>query len=283
MRCIGQVLGREHARTLNNFLLFEGIANQMEEEAHEAFQVWIHAEEDVERARSILSAYLAHPNDPRFVVGEVKPERSRPTRVYDRTNLFKSSASFGLGPVTMIFIAICVTLYILVDYAGWEDLGRKLLMSSLVSNNPMVELQDILHGEVWRLFTPVLLHGSIPHILFNMFAFKDLGSVIEARFSSLRLLLMIVSIGVFSNLVQFVWAGPSFLGMSGVIYGLFGYIWMRARHDPTSGLFVPTRLVTMMLVWFFICWLPGMNVANGAHAGGLVIGVVWGYLGSKMT
>jgi len=69
--------------------------------------------------------------------------------------------------------------------------------------------------------------------------------------------------------------------MSGVVYGLLGYIWMRGKFDPGSGLYLHPTTLTMMIIWFFACFTPIVpHVANAAHAGGLVMGIAWGYLSS---
>src|SRR2546430_2659564 len=113
-------------------------------------------------------------------------------------------------------------------------------------------LSEIRHGELWRLITPIFIHFGILHILFNMMWLRDLGSMIEARQSSLHLLILVVIIAVCSNLGQVLldhW--PVFGGMSGVIYGLLGYVWIRGKLDPGSGLFLHPSTVTMMIVWSF--------------------------------
>jgi GlpG protein len=72
---------------------------------------------------------------------------------------------------------------------------------------------------------------------------------------------------------------PNFGGMSGVVFGLLGYCWMRGKFDLTSGLYVSGQTAGFMIAWFFICLAGFMGpVANGAHGVGLVAGVVWGYL-----
>jgi GlpG protein len=138
-------------------------------------------------------------------------------------------------------------------------------------------LPEIRHGEVWRLLTPIFIHMGLLHILFNMLWLKDLGSMIEARMGTLKLLLLVVVIGIGSNLGQDWLFGPWFGGMSGVIYGLFGFIWMRGKFDAASGLRLPQADVVMMVGWFFLC-LFGIipNVANAAHGFGLVMGMIWG-------
>jgi GlpG protein len=143
-------------------------------------------------------------------------------------------------------------------------------------------LTEIFQGEVWRLFTPVLVHGSWLHLLLNMMWMLDLGSMIEGRQGTGRVGLLVVVIAVMSNLGQYFLTGsPLFYGMSGVVYGLLGYVWMKGKFDPGSGLFLHPHTVAMMLIWFVLCmtpWIP--RIANGAHAVGLGLGVLWGYLAS---
>jgi membrane associated rhomboid family serine protease len=69
--------------------------------------------------------------------------------------------------------------------------------------------------------------------------------------------------------------------MSGVVYGLLGYIWMKGKYDPGSRLFLHKTTVAFMISWYFLCF-TGMfgPIANGAHTAGLVIGVAWGFISS---
>jgi len=111
---------------------------------------------------------------------------------------------------------------------------------------------------------------------------RDLGSMIEARQTSLQLALLVLFVAASSNVMQFYIGGaPNFGGMSGVVYGLLGYVWLRGKFDPGSGLFLHSATVTMMIVWFFVCLLGLIpHIANTAHAVGLVVGMSWGYLSS---
>jgi len=70
---------------------------------------------------------------------------------------------------------------------------------------------------------------------------------------------------------------PLFGGMSGVLYGLFGYAWMKSRFEPGLGLWVDQGTVVILIAWFFLC-MTGLvgPIANAAHAGGLVSGLVIG-------
>jgi GlpG protein len=89
--------------------------------------------------------------------------------------------------------------------------------------------------------------------------------------------------GIGSNLVQFHYGDTYvFGGMSGVVYGLLGYVWMKARFDPNSGFLLHQQTVLIMIAWFFLCAFGVIpNVANWAHGAGLAIGIVWGFLSAK--
>jgi membrane associated rhomboid family serine protease len=140
-------------------------------------------------------------------------------------------------------------------------------------------LPEVRRGELWRLITPIFIHFSWMHILFNMLWLKDLGSMIEARQGSGFLTIMVLVTAIASNLAQFLAVGPDFGGMSGVVYALMGYIWIRGKLDPGSGLFLHPSTVMMMIIWFFVCWTGAVgHVANFAHAGGLLAGMAWGGL-----
>ena len=71
--------------------------------------------------------------------------------------------------------------------------------------------------------------------------------------------------------------------MSGVVYGLFGYVWMKARFQPELGLAISPNTILFMMLWFFLCMTPwihslfGSGVANVAHASGLIAGMLIGY------
>jgi len=93
---------------------------------------------------------------------------------------------------------------------------------------------------------------------------------------------MVLAIAIPSNLAQYAVSGPTFGGMSGVVYGLLGYIWIRGKFDPGAGLRLHPSTVTMMIAWYFLCWTGWVGpVANTIHTVGLLIGMGWGWLAAR--
>ena len=73
-----------------------------------------------------------------------------------------------------------------------------------------------------------------------------------------------------------------FGGMSGVVYGLLGYAWMKTRYDPFAGILIRTDAVVILLIWFLIGVFNGfssmgLHMANWAHGVGFLAGLVIGY------
>ena len=152
-----------------------------------------------------------------------------------------------------------------------------LAMLNSPFSNPVPEVRN---GEIWRLVTPIFLHFGFMHILFNMLCLMDFGSMVEARQNSWLLALLALVFAVVPNLAQYFWSGPVFGGMSGVTYGLAGYIWIRGKCDPGSGLFLHRSTVTMLIVWLFLGFAGLTGSANAVHATALLLGMAWGYLSS---
>jgi len=296
MRLIGHLAEESAARLFGDYLLVQGIDNRLEHQAADGWGVWVHDEDKVSEAAALLTAFRANPADAKYQTGARKAAAVRAAeeegqeayrkRLRDRRHLFRPLTAYGFGPLTFALIAISVAVA-LVSKLG---LDKERIMSLFITNfmmggmyvAPDASLPEIRHGEIWRLFTPIFIHFGILHILFNMMWLRDLGSMIEGRQSTLMLLLLVLVIAPCSNLGEFYLGHtPAFGGMSGVVYGLLGYIWLRGKFDPASGLYLHPTTVTMMIIWFFACYTGFLGqVANTAHAVGLGMGMAWGYLSS---
>ena len=146
-------------------------------------------------------------------------------------------------------------------------------------------------GEVWRLFTPCLIHGSFLHILFNMMWLWMLGGQLEERLKKWQYLVITLIIGVVSNTVQYLMSGPFFIGYSGIVCGLVGFIWMRQRRAPWEGYPLPRsstvflgvfvlgmwslQLISFVLLRFHLAEFS-LNIANSAHIAGAISGMILG-------
>ena len=109
-----------------------------------------------------------------------------------------------------------------------------------------------------------------------------MGGGLEGKLGLGRTLGFILLAAVVSNLRQYFLSGPAFGGMSGVNYALFGYIWIRGNIDPRFGLQLDQGTITMLLIWFVVCFTGLVdNIANAAQTLGLIVGVIAGWLAAQ--
>jgi GlpG protein len=104
---------------------------------------------------------------------------------------------------------------------------------------------------------------------------------------------LVILIAIVSNVAQYLMGGPYFIGISGVVVGLGGFIWMRQRKAPWEGYSVQKS--ALLLLFFFVgamvaldgvIWglrlfftkLPTLQIANTAHVVGGITGILLGRL-----
>lgn len=188
-------------------------------------------------------------------------------------------------PVVITLLLLSMMGAALVSYAfplvHWFTFQDYLLIGENVRYE-FAEL-SLARGEYWRLVTPVFLHFGIFHVAFNSLWLWELGRRIEILAGSLHMFMIVLLMAIASNVGQYLWSGPAlFGGMSGVVYGLLGYVWIRNRVSPRVILSLPGGLLAFMLIWLlagmsgFMELLMGVSIANAAHAIGLISGMVLG-------
>ncbi|MDH5407130.1 MAG: rhomboid family intramembrane serine protease [Gammaproteobacteria bacterium] len=180
--------------------------------------------------------------------------------------------------LTYALLGLCIIVGLGTNLGGNRDLISNFLISNSNWNGHQF-LPEVFAGQYWRLITPIFLHFSEIHIIFNGLWLWQLGRVIELLDQAWKLGAMVLTIGLLSNLAQYMFAGPLFGGMSGVVYGLLGYVWAQGKFNPRARLILNPQITAMMMIWFVVCWtgLVG-NIANMAHTVGLLVGVIWGWL-----
>ena len=289
MRQLVRYESEEQARILGDALFADGIEVKVDDSREGGWLVWIQNETDVPRARDILAEYERDPGGSRFAaateVAKTKRKEREKAAAKDRNQTVRlrerwaAQSSTSIGPVSIALILCSAVVAVLtkLDIGNPGASAFTFAGFTIVDDGRSIEwsgLDDIMSGQVWRLVTPIFLHGGFLHILFNMWWLKDLGSMIERLQSSLFLLVFVLVVAIVSNGGQyFVSQHPLFGGMSGVNYALLGYIWIRSRVDPTSGYAISGRTVVWMLAWFAICFTGLVGaVANTAHTVGLLMG-----------
>ncbi len=198
---------------------------------------------------------------------------------------------FTRVPVTLITLLLGICGFFLVSY-----LPNSVHLLTFVDFNlangkgpQFVPVEETFAaGEYWRFVTPAFLHFGIFHVVFNSLWLWEFGRRVELVSGRSAYLVLMLALASVSNAGQYLWDGPVlFGGLSGVVYGLVGYVWIRNRVAPNPLLNVQPGIIYMLIGWLLICLFGIVDVfinggvANGAHVSGLLIGMLAGALAGR--
>ena len=173
---------------------------------------------------------------------------------------------------TYILIALNVLVYVYTSVAGGNFLETNY---DLISQYGQVNGLVIHYGQYWQLLTSMFVHASIAHLAGNMLFLLIFGLRGEEMFSLPEYSLIYFLGGLTGNLLSLVFLPldvPS-AGASGAIFAMFGACAVYARRS------VGQSIIGALIYAFFLLFLSsGPNVNDSAHIGGLVAGLLIGYI-----
>ncbi|HID32961.1 MAG TPA: rhomboid family intramembrane serine protease [Anaerolineae bacterium] len=177
--------------------------------------------------------------------------------------------------VTYALMAVTASVYLL------QTFGPQVMGVSLVTAWGLKSNAAIMAGEWWRLFTPMLLHGSIFHIGFNMYALYVLGPSLERFYGGWRFLLLYVVAGFAGNTLSFILSPYNSLGASTAIFGLLGaqgvFLYLHRDLFGDAARRSLANIVFIAAVNLVIGLSPGID--NWGHMGGLIGGTLFAWFG----
>jgi GlpG protein len=243
-------------------------------------EIWVYDEDQIAQAKKEWDDFLDDPESEKFqqakkIARKIHQQKELENKERNRLYVDVRAQRFNFlgNRVTLIMIIASVVIYLLQQFV--RDINVVIFLNSLFINHPDFPLfYFVSRGEVWRLVTPIFMHGGLLHILFNMMWLFSLGSLIESRKGPKKLIGIILFIAIVSNVAQYLYAGPMFLGMSGVIFGLLGYIWMKMKFQAYEGIAIERENITFMLIWMVVCMTGFIGpIANACHVVGLLSGI----------
>lgn len=185
--------------------------------------------------------------------------------------------------ITYGLIAVNVIIFMF----GFFDPSREIQMFLSGANNRDLVL---LEGELYRLFSSMFLHASLPHVVFNMFSLYIIGSNLEAIYGHVRFTIIYLLGGLTGALLSTLLSDVYSVGASGAVFAVFGgQIVFLYRHRKLLGRAGQAQMRQMILIaaMNFAVGLAsslspqGVSIDNWAHIGGFVGGLILaGYIGS---
>jgi GlpG protein len=298
MRQIGTLPDEQDAQRLAAYLVTQGIDAHAERDST-GWKIWVRDENRIAEAREEFVTFRDDPHAARYDGAEREAESIRRELVQQRLAAQKNviemrgrwkTAVVQRAPLTMTLMAlsILVTLFggfgkATEGFAGMinEELSFVSREDFRATPHPLASLAK---GELWRAITPIFIHADFIHLAFNMSMFYQFGRLVEATRSTAWAGMAVLVIAVISNMSQglapdALGGSPFFMGMSGVVYGLFGYAWVKSKFDPQPGFYLSPVTVLILMGWLVLCMTPAIqNIANVAHVVGLVVGAAFAYL-----
>ena len=209
------------------------------------------------------------------VTKDINEKTEKENQLYERTFMPKKSV------FTYLIIMLCIAMFVLTAIAVkfdlqtiWSGFSVKTL-DDYGANNSLLVKNSL---ELWRLVTYMFLHGSIIHILVNMYSLHALGVQIETFFGKWKFLLIYLFSGITGGILSaaastFSSLGSSTsVGASGAIFGLLGaMLYFGFHYRAYFGQAVRLQIIPVIIANLAIGFmLP--NVDNMCHIGGLVGG-----------
>ncbi len=178
--------------------------------------------------------------------------------------------------MTYVLIGVTVAVYV-IQFLVETVYGFDLLFLYGGKVN-----EYIMQGEVWRLITPILLHGSILHLGMNMYALYIIGSRLERFYGHGRLLLLYLLCGFSGNVLSFVLTENPSLGASTAVFGLLAaegvFIFQnRKLFGKTNTQRSLMNLVFILGINLVYGFAPGTQIDNMGHIGGLIGGIFFAW------
>ena len=184
------------------------------------------------------------------------------------------SLNFQRTPVTLTLTALAAALAIVceLDPERWSYYYNDLRLGIW---------WQLWQGELWRPITTTLLHGGLIHAFFNVYVTAIFGPTIEEWLGPFRTLLLLAGLAFVSSLSQYAFTTTphGIVGLSGVVYGLFGFLLVGRRYRSEFAWVCNESTIRLLLAWLVVCipltHLGIMRVANVAHFAGLGFGILY--------
>lgn len=254
------------AQTFVDYMKTKGVMLHIEVDPNGISKIFL-ADNDahhLDLVKRELIKYTHNINDERYSNAAWQVGESRNFKVKEHPSNFILPKIQIAGFVTTTITVISIVLYLL----------------SLFSN-PIMLLNYFGYplpyqaGEIWRYLTPIFIHFSLLHILFNLTWWWYLGGMIEKRLGWGKLVEIALISGLLSNYAQASISGPDFGGLSGVIYALMGYVWLYGENIKSTGISLARALIGIAIIWLIAGYTGILGaIANTAHLVGLIIGLI---------
>lgn len=256
---LGHINNPRACKAFSDYLKTQGIEHQIKlDEEDKQISLFVLAEQ-FESAQVLFSDFVANPEQEKYLQASWQVNET----------ISGTGQSLGLkaiwqanGAVTKAITLICIGIYVLSTFGYFVSIFNQLSFSWQVE-------------QIYRLFTPAIMHLSALHLAFNMSWWWYLGGKVENHLGAQPLIVIMILTAISSNISQALLVDTNFAGLSGVNYGLAGFVWLYGRLTQHPQINLANNIFGFLIVWMllgFVDLLP-INMANWAHLFGLLSGL----------
>jgi rhomboid protease GluP len=178
-----------------------------------------------------------------------------------------------MDPVSLLILINCAIFavpYITSFDGPFQDSFNNFLSLGWVS------ARDISNGEYYRIVTSSFLHADLMHLFVNMYSLYNVGASVRFLWGNGGFFLIYILSGIIAAITSFMLGrGPS-VGASGAIFGLVGALLSYAIINNQPGML--QQIIIVIAINALIGFLPGSRIDNFGHLGGLIAGIVIGFV-----
>lgn len=198
----------------------------------------------------------------------------------------KKKDKIYIRPVTL-GILICNLVYFFVVMAKNKDIFA-VYQSDVMLNMGALSYDMVKSGQWYRLLSSIFMHFGISHLFNNMLLLVYLGNVLEEKIGRFAYLFLYLVCGVMGNIVSLqyyhmIGEDAVSAGASGAIFGIIGILFMVLLLQGNKKSDLSARQIGIMALFTIYYGLTTIGVDNAAHIGGLISGIIGGFLLSKIS
>ena len=231
-------------------------------------QVKVKEEDDISKSEFVKKIFPDLPKKMKYsedgfelfsrITGDISKHNREDAKKIEK--VFKSKFPY----VTYLLIAINVIFFLVPLLLNQVD----YVLDAYCVHGPSIRA-----GQFYRIISGTLLHGSIPHLLFNMYSLYILGSQLEGFFGKAKFALIYIFSAICGSFLSITFGqGAGSVGASGAIFGLMGsLLYFGFYYRVYLGQVVKSQILPLIAVNLLVGFMtPGID--NSAHIGGLIGG-----------
>ena len=206
-------------------------------------------------------------SDPTQEIKSIFEEINRNAVMERKNRKLLKSLKGSKNIATIVLIVMCVLNFIayMILSSKFDDSATYIFLGA--DYKPFT----LCLRQFWRLLTVIFSHGSVTHLVANMYSLFFLGTYIETKYGTLNFLLLLFLSAACGSLTAGIMS-PSVLNV-GISGGLYGLMMVFVMESLEGGLYELRRLYPLLLVNLMINFYP--SVAWQAHLGGAIIGLLF--------